>query len=261
MFQRAAMVGFSSLALVACSSGSTAGGIDAPTSSDAGTACETNPYGECYPSTDLGTNKADFGASSGARRAAGSTMRNMKWYGYRAGSFARDVANPDAPLKLVSLAELYDPKGTLGYKVIHLVASSRWCSACNQETKQFLVPNAADDKAKGIVVLQTMNDGLRQGNPATAKDIEGWALSTGIFVPNTSNAGTVSTEGTMLFHLVLDANNANLGPFFDAAAVPWNGWLDARTMEIIDYDLGFDSTGSADAKALKYVTVNPPKGQ
>jgi hypothetical protein len=255
MFQRAAVIGFSSLALVACSSGQTAGGIDAPVAGDAGSVCEKNPYGECYPTADLGTNKADFGSSSGTRRTAGSTMRNYKWFGFKPGAFTRDATNPDTGLKPVQLADYYDPKGTLGYKVIHLVASSRWCSVCAEETKNYLVKNHDEDKAKGIVVLQTMIDGLRQGNPATSKDIDAWALSTGVFVPGAATP----TEGELLFSLVLDPDNKNFGTFFDGAGVPWNGWLDARTMEIIDYAVGFNPNG--DAAALKYVGANPPKGQ
>jgi hypothetical protein len=255
MFQRAAVIGFSSLALVACSGGATSGGVDAPTAGDAGTSCEKNSYGECYPTADLGTNRAEFSASSGTRRSAGSTMRNYKWFGFKGGAFTRDTANPDTGLKQVQLADYYDPKGTLGYKVIHLVASSRWCSVCAEETKNYLVKNHAADTAKGIVVLQTMIDGLRQGNPATSKDIDAWALSTGVFVPGAA----APTQGEMLFALVLDPDNKNFGPFFDGAGVPWNGYVDARTMEIIDYAVGFSPNG--DATALKYVTANAPKGQ
>jgi hypothetical protein len=254
------MIAFSSLALVACSGGSSQSGVDAPVApgangaGGASGACEKNPYGECYPTVDLGTNKAAFGSSSGTRRTAGSTMRNYKWFGYKGGAFVRDADNPDTPLKLLSLADLYDPKGTLGYKVIHLVASSRWCSVCAKETKDSLVKNHAADQGKGVVVFQTMIDGLRQGNPANSKDIDAWAIANGIFVP-----GASATQGEMLFALVLDPDNKNFGTFFDGAGVPWNGWLDARTMEIIDYAVGFNPSG--DDAALKYVGANPPKGQ
>ena len=44
----------------------------------------------------------------------------------------------------------------------------------------------------------------------------------------------------------LDPGNHNFGPFYDAAALPWNATLDARTMEIIDSEVG----GLEDAKTL-----------
>lgn len=255
MFQRAAMIGFSSLALVACSGGGTAGGVDAPV--DNGTTCEKNSYGECYPTADLGTSRAAFSSSTGKRTTAGSTMRNYKWQGFKAGALDRTNVTADL-LKTRSLADYYDPKGTTGVKVLHLVASSRWCSVCAEETKNYLVKNAAADKAKGVVVLQTMIDGLRQGVPAEVKDIDAWSVSTGIFVAGTDASGAALKTGDMVFDLMLDPANQNFGPFFDGAGVPWNGWVDVRTMEIIDYNVGFNPSG--DAAALKYVDANPAKG-
>ena len=256
MFQRAAMIGFSSLALVACSGGGTAGGIDAPV--DNGTACEKNPYGDCYPTADLGTNRAAFSSSTGKRTTAGSTMRNYKWQGFKAGALDRTTVTADL-LQTRSLADFYDPEGKSGAKVLHLVASSRWCSVCAEETKNYLTKNAASDKAKGLVVIQTMIDGLRQGVPATSKDIDSWSASNGIFVADTDGSGTALKTGSLLFALALDPDNKNLGPFFDGAGVPWNGYVDARTMEIIDYAVGFNPGG--DDAALKFVAANAPKGQ
>jgi hypothetical protein len=39
---------------------------------------------------------------------------------------------------------------------------------------------------------------------------------------------------------MLDPGNQNLGVFFDAAAIPFNANIDARTMEILSTDVGFD---------------------
>ncbi len=258
MFQRAAVIGFSGIALVACSGGSTAGGVDAPATTDT-TSCEKNSYGECYPTADLGTQASAFSASSGVRRTAGSTMRNYKWFGFKPGAIDRGVADPTANLQTVSLADYYDPKGTLGTKVIHLVASSRWCSVCAEETKNYLSKNSVADKAKGLVVIQTMIDGLRQGVAATPKDIDLWSASNGIFVADTDATGATLKTGSLLFTLALDPDNKNFGPFFDGAGVPWNGWVDARTMEIIDYAVGFNPSG--DDAALKFVGANAAKAQ
>ena len=262
MFKRAALIGFSGVALVACSGvAGTKGGLDAPvtTGGDGGGAnCDKNPEGDCYPAADWGTNRAAF-SSGGVRTTAGSTMRNYKWFGFKTGAIDRGVANLDDNLKTVSLADYYDPKGTRGIKVIHLVASSRWCSVCSQETKNYLVKNHAANTASGIVVLQTMIDGLRQGVAATSKDIDEWSASTGIFVALQYGDGVALKTGSLLFTLALDPDNKNFGPFFDGAGVPWNGWLDARTMEIIDYAVGFNPAG--DVAALTYVGANTPKGQ
>ena len=55
----------------------------------------------------------------------------------------------------------------------------------------------------------------------------------------TSTRGSPTTTTTSRRRL--DPGNANLGVFFDAAAVPFNMNIDARSMEILSTDVGFDT--------------------
>ena len=58
---------------------------------------------------------------------------------------------------------------------------------------------------------------------------------------------------------MLDPNVKNLGEFFQAAAVPWNANIDARSMEILSATLGAPRDVSADVlKWVKWVDENAP---
>ena len=212
-------------ALVGCSSG-TGGGLEAPPPAAEGGA-EANPYGAPYPATDLG-----FQARAGA--AAGNRIRNYRFVGYR-------TPGSGEPTATVSLADFYDPEGRT-HKVIHLVASSVWCGPCNQETRA-LSAATARFQGKGIVVVQALIDGPVQGRAASTADLDGWITRHGLTFPT-----------------VLDPDVRNLGQFFNAAAVPWNAIIDARSMEILQAEVG--AVANIDglvAPWVQWVATNPPK--
>jgi hypothetical protein len=219
-----------SFAVEGCSSASKAsGGLDAPTPEPSATdgAGDVNPYGVAYPTGDVGIQ-----ARSGDR--AGNRIKNYRFAGY---------ANSDksAGLGSVSLANYYDPEGR-NHKIIHLIASSVWCGPCNQET-QAVVAATARLEGKGVVFVQALIDGPTQGTAATQKDLDGWIARYG-----------------MGFTTMLDPDVKNLGQFFRAAAVPWNAIIDARSMEILQAEVGgIADVDGVDGKWLQWVEANPAK--
>ena len=166
---------------------------------------EKNPYGAVYPTADIGYNP---------RRGAvpGNRIANFKFLGYPEGDTSK-------PLSQVSLADYFDPEGRK-YRIIHMVASSVWCGPCRQETEE-IVQVKGDLLAKKVVFVQALVDGPVQGRGATKVDLDGWVADRGVN-----------------FTIMLDPGVKNLGAFFNAAAVPWNADLDARTMEILSAAVG-----------------------
>ena len=103
-----------------------------------------------------------------------------------------------------------------------------WCPPCNQETED-TVQVAAALAAQKVVFVQAIDDGAIEGKPADKSDLDGWIMK------HKSN-----------FTELLDPGLTNYGQFFDAAAVPWNANVDARTMEILSSGVGAPQDISAD---------------
>jgi hypothetical protein len=210
----AALVAFG---LIACSSSSddsgssgssgSTGGLEGPGEVSAADAPDTNPAGVAYPTDNLGTKK-------------GNTIKNYKFVGYVNG----DKANGLTP---VSLANFFDPTGET-YQLIHIQASGTWCTVCQAETKAS-VPLEADLKSRKVAWIITIAEGPTPGQPSTQTDLDKWL----------SNYKAPYTH-------VLDPGNKNLGPFYDAAALPWNANINAKTMEILNAGTG----GTGDSKVL-----------
>src|SRR5262249_27788975 len=113
-----------------------------------------------------------------------------------------------------------DP-GTKRYRLIHLVVSSVWSQASNQETDALIAAKSQLD-AQQIVLLEALDEGPVVGTPATQGDLDQW----------------IGTHGSN-FTEMLDPGLANFGGFFEAVAVPWNADLDPRTMELLDSTTGW----------------------
>lgn len=226
---------------VACSSNQ--GGSTTDTGGDNGgidgtaqvTGHDSNPQGVAYPVKNIGTHARGVDGAGNVAKKPGNVMQNFKFLGYPNGDKSKG-------LQTVALADYFDPTGTK-YKVVHLVVAGVWCNPCNQETDA-LVSSLADpsqsfDK-KGVAYIQALDDGPVQGTGATKTDLDGWIV----------RHKTTFTE-------VLDPNNANLGAFFDAAAIPWNADLDARTMEILQAGVGYEEP-TAVQQWIDWVDSNPP---
>lgn len=210
------------LALAACSSSDDKG--PAPSSSGnteqdkglvgdgvptPGAAPDTNPAGVPYPTDNIGTLERK-GTKSGNR------IENFKFVGYKDG-------NPANGLTPISLAQYFDPTGET-YRIIHIQASGVWCSACQAET-EVVVPLKAELVAKKAVWLVSLAEGPTPGTPSQTKDLDGW----------------IKKFSSPYTHW-LDPGNANLGPFYDRTALPWNANIDARTMEILTAGTGAQTT-------------------
>lgn len=178
-----------------------------------GPSLDTNPYGVVYPAKNVGTSasshdpaKMDFG-----RR--GSIIANFKFYGYPDGATG-------AGLKPVQLADYFDPEAKLGIKLIHLQGAGVWCTYCATEM-ELLKQVQGDLKNKGVVLVTILAEGDTGGKPATQNDLLGWIDK---YKPS--------------YTQLLDPGSKNVGVFFDANAMPWNAYIDPRTMEILRSGVG-----------------------
>jgi hypothetical protein len=171
----------------------------------AGSAPDTNPDNVPYPTDNIGT-LPRRGATAGNR------IKNYKFLGY---------PNADASkgLQPLSLAEFYDPTGK-NFRIVHIQAAGVWCSACQAETR-VIVPMKADLDARKVVWLVSLAEGPTPGTPSKQADLDGWIA-----------------EYKSPYTHWLDPDNANLGPFYDRSALPWNANIDARTMEILTAETG-----------------------
>lgn len=195
--------------LVACASSKSTveqdKGLEGEGVAAASTAPDTNPEGIPYPTDNIGTIER-----KGTR--PGNRIPNFKFLGY-------PDADKSGGLQPISLAQFYDPTGTK-YKIIHIQASGVWCTACQAETET-VVPMKAELEAKGAIWLVSLAEGKTPGVPSTQKDLDGW----------------IATFKSPYTHW-LDPGNANLGPFYDRTALPWNANIDATTMEILTSGTG-----------------------
>ena len=93
--------------------------------------------------------------------------------------------------------------------------------------------------------LEGLAEGATGGTPSVQKDLDTW----------------LGVAQNPKYTIALDPGNKNLGVFYTAAALPWNAWVDTRTMEILEaHEGGYASgTTSDQVKAdlsqwLKFVT-------
>jgi hypothetical protein len=186
-----------------------------------------NPDGVAYP-----TPAGGYGHSARKGKTPGSIIQNFKFFGY-------PNADESKGLQTIALADYYDPCNKR-YKVLHLSVAAVWCEPCNQETVALVAAKAQLDQEQ-VVVVQALSDGPTKSVPATTADLNFWIQE------NKSN-----------FTEMLDPNLANLGVFFDAAAVPWNADIDPRTMEILDDGTGYTGTVTSELQAGITAAAQPP---
>jgi thiol-disulfide isomerase/thioredoxin len=200
--------------LIACSSSATTEqdpGLAGEGDTAAASAPDTNPDGVAYPTDNIGTN-----ARSGNR--AGNRIANYKFVGYPDG-------DPSKGLQPISLANYFDPTGTK-VKLIHIQASGSWCPHCVKELEAVSPIKDKLDERK-VVWIVSLAEGPTPGTPSKVSDLDKWLDS---YKPP--------------FTHVLDSGNKNLGPFYDAAALPWNASISAKTMEILSSGTGAIETSS-----------------
>jgi hypothetical protein len=209
------------------STGGDGGGAQSPDAAILSSTGNTNPDGVAYPAPSGG-----YGHSARKGKTPGSIIQNFKFFGY-------PNADESKGLQTIALADYYDPC-TKRYKLIHLSVAAVWCEPCNEETVAFVAAKAMLDQEQ-VVLVQALSDGPTKNVPATTGDLQFWISE------NKSN-----------FTEMLDPNLANLGTFFDAAAVPWNADLDPRTMEIFDDGTGYAGSVVKELQAGLTASAQPP---
>ncbi len=191
---------------------------------------DSSPQGVAYPTNNIGYTPRS-GPEVGSK--PGNVIRNYKFLGY-------PESDSTKGLQPVALADYFDPEGK-NYKIIHIIVSGVWCTYCKMETDA-LVPQIPDLKAQKVVFLTALSEDSNH-NPAQQSDLDFWVKS------HKTN-----------FTQVLDPGNQQLGPFFDAAAIPWNANIDARTMEILSASVGAPPDILTDVQPwLDWVARNPIK--
>lgn len=198
-----------------------------------GNGADVNPQGSPYPAGPYGVGKR--GSPTGKVR--GDTIKNFKFLGY-------PKSDKSGGLKTVALADWFNPDGRNGnFKLIHIHAAGSWCIYCRNE-QDMVTPKMPEIEAAGVVWLTVVVEGETPGAVAEMVDLDTWV----------ARHKTVNT-------VVIDSANKNLGSFFRQAAVPWNGWVDARTMEILTYQEGAPLNYGAIATEieawLKFIEMNP----
>jgi len=174
---------------------------------------DKNPYGVAYPAKNVGTIGSAHDPAKMDLGKRGSIISNFKFYGYPGAATA-------GGLKPVQLADYYDPEGKLGIKLIHLQGAGVWCTYCQTEM-ELLKQVQGDLKAKGVVLITILAEGDTGGKPATQQDLLGWI-----------------EKHKPSYTQLLDPGSKNVGVFFDANAMPWNAFIDPRTMEILRSGVG-----------------------
>ena len=240
-FSRGALAGFAVVLPLACgcSSGSPGTACD-PCSSTSSTSIpgqdagaiasgnlNVNPDGVPYPSPPGG-----YGHTARRGTIPGSVIQNFKFLGY-------PNADSSHGLQTIALADFYDPCNKRS-KVLHLSVAAVWCVPCNQETSA-LVAAKTQLASERVVLIQALSDGPKLNVGATQSDLDYWI-----------------GKNHPTFTEMLDPDLANLGGFFDAAAVPWNADIDPRTMEIVDEGTGWSGTVDSELHpALSALASNP----
>jgi hypothetical protein len=221
-------------------------GTGGPTVQTMCSASDTNPYGTCYPTQNIGT-------SVRAGSTPGSIIANFAFDGLPAADTGKlDPAAAKTSTSTIHLSNYYDPAGKgipgviggVPIKIIHLTVAALWCGPCNEETDFIAGANhtgyntgnasfATELAPLGVVFVQAIDDGPVPGTGATLNDLSTWI-----------------TWHSNDFTTMVDPGNANLGIFFNAAAIPFNMNINAKTMEILTADVGFDTQMDTTIKAL-----------
>ena len=202
-------------------------GVARPTADAGCPATESNPYGVCYPTSDIGDG-----------------------IGSRIADFCFGAPSPTC------LASLYDPDDEESRKLLVITVTALWSNPSNEQTDFILGSNftganmngvswANELAPLGVVFGQFIDDGATPGVGATTSvsELASWIADHDI---------TNVYEWT-------DPGNAGLGVFFDAAAIPLNMYIDLRSMEILAIDVGLDAAMMQTIKHwLKWVASNPP---
>ena len=148
-----------------------------------------------------------------------ATLENFGFLGWRDPVAA---AYDETKLEEVHLADFYNPDGRTDVKLIWINASAVWCSVCQAEMRDIRDNQVhASFGPRGVQMIVTLFEDKNSG-PARPIDLHNWG-SKGFAID---------------FPLLLDPG-FKLGTFFTSDATPLNMLVDARTMQVVDAQMGY----------------------
>jgi hypothetical protein len=165
-----------------------------------------------------------IGTNARAGTKPGDRIQNFSFQGYRANA---------TTVTTISLGDFYDPQKTK-YDVVIILADGAW------DTFRTKVLDAIKPSTRRIATLAVLGEGTSVGTPSKQSELD-----------------AVRPMHPFANH-VLDAGFAKLGVFFDAAALPFIAFIDARTMEIDTAGVGAITTTADIDNLVDAITSRPP---
>lgn len=153
----------------------------------------------------------------------GATIEDFHFLGWEDPSKAKYDATHLVPIEL---AQFYDPSGDSGVKYLVVTSTAVWCSACKFEYQEMAGKTDAY-RQKGVRFLGALFQDNNETNPSPAQpsDLALWAQTYSV-----------------TFDFVLDPE-FKFGNFFNVEATPMEMIIDAKTMQVVDVETGWVSSG------------------
>lgn len=204
--------------------------------------CDQNPVGSCYPTDHIGFASIVLD-DQGEPVTRGDRLANARFVGFRAHDASAPI-DPTQPPETIALSDFYDPSQVLapgggGISVLRIMVNTAWCGPSNEEADfvsggDYTGQNtggasfARELEPLGVVFLEVLSDGPVDGEAATLANLQTWTTNHAVDY----TAVIDDTTGASLF-----------ASAFPRAAIPFSIDVDARSMEILAIDVGFDTVG------------------
>lgn len=181
-----------------------------------------NPAGVPYPTDHIGTRQRQ-------NTTAGDRIANLAFRGYRGGRVG--------PLETLSLADYYDPTGER-HRALYIFSAASWCAICARVARD-LESRGPELEARGARILVLLVNGESQGDGPSLTELEKYAA-----------------RHPMALDLGVDVK-ANAMGVYGLQGVPFNLLIDARSMEILDAQVGEPNLDVYIGAGLKFTADNP----
>lgn len=185
-------------------------------------AAASNARGQAYPQDHIGTRQR-------VQRTPGDRIANLAFRGYRGGKVGE--------LETLSLADYYDPDAT-DHRALYIFSAASWCSICAR-VAQDLESRGPELESRGARILVMLVNGEEQGAGPSLTELDKWAA-----------------RHPMALDLAVDVKATALGAY-GLQGVPFNLLIDARSMEILDAQVGEADVDVYVGAGLKFTAENP----
>ncbi len=184
--------------------------VDDDVSPDAGTAPtpDSPPAIVPYPEGPYGT-------------ATGATIQNLFWQGFADSDADADDDPFNEPAKEISLEDFFSERNP-GSKILVLTNSASWCGACQEEASE-MPAFVAEWMPKGVRFMTGMIENS-SGGPASLNTAKSWGQNFDLTTPVVADPEVI------------------LDPYYTSNGIPFNLFIDTRTMKIIGKMSGYDSS-------------------